>query len=149
MATNWANKFNNRWFVRVDGRGIPVYGSLINRAYKPKGYGNSRFIEVTACIPNQICCTPEPNADVIATTIPGDFEVGGSITYTLSNTDGQISSYTATNGASASATLTTLVGLLNTDMAGIGTFSVDGNDIVLTAPIYEGLSATATYTAAP
>lgn len=145
MATNWANKFNNRWFVRVDGRGIPVYGSLISRAYKPTGYGNNRFIDITACLPNQICCiTPADTFELL----PDDFEVGGQVEFNLANEAGDnLLSVTFNNAGTHSTTLTDLVSYLNTNYPGFGTFSTSGNIISL-APAFEGLVLDAAYTPA-
>lgn len=140
MATNWANKFHNKWFVRVDGRGIPVYGSLIDRPVKPR---QGRWIEIF--IPNQICCETPPTPDVIATVNPDGFEEGGTIVYTISNGSGILSTYTMENGEDNEATLTALVSLLNTELTGFGTFTNDGDDIILSSPIYPNLTATVEY----
>ena len=128
MATNWANKYNNRWFVRVDGKGIPVYGSLISRAYKPSGYGNNRFIDITACLPNNICC----EIPSFTFEIPDDdFEVGGQLEFSIGTTVGEYLSVTFNNAATHAATLTALVSYLNTTYPAYGTFTVSGDVISL------------------
>lgn len=140
MATNWANKFHNRWFVRVDGKGIPVYGSLISRSYNPSK-GSNRFIEVI--IPNQICCVTPP----VETLVTGTFEVGGSILVSISNAIGQISTFTSANGGDAPTSITALASLLNADLPGYGTWTANDSQtgIILSNPTYSDLVITAEF----
>lgn len=145
MATSWANKFNNRWFVRVDGKGIPVYGSLINRANKPTGYGNNRWIEVTACIPNQICCTMPA---ITFELLPAGFALGGQVEFNIANTAGDnLLSVTFDNAGTPNDTVSDLADYLNLNYPGFGIFSATGNVISL-APVYEDLVLDAGYTPA-
>lgn len=142
MASSWANKFHNRWFVRVDGKGIPVYGSLISRSIKPS---QGRWIEVI--IPNQICC--ETGFPPVVATATGTFEVDGTVQYTLSNENGQIFFYSASNSTTAATSLSALASLLTTEFPGFGTFTADATTVTLTNPLYENLTATVTFIAEP
>lgn len=139
---SWANKFNNKWFVRVDQFGIPVYGSLISRPIKPR---NGRFIEVI--IPNQICCVTPP----IEILVTGTFEEGGSISVTISNTLGQISTYTSLNDTTASDSISNLATALEANLPGFGSWSLNDAEtgIILTNPFYDNLTITAVFLAAP
>lgn len=138
----WANKNYNKYFVRIDGQGNPVYGSMIDRASKPK---NGRFVEVVL---KNICCTIPATSFTLAAT---NYALGGRIAFSIDNATGNLLDVVLNNGASHAATLTALVSYLNTNYPGFGVFSVSG-DIISLAPDedenYEDLTITASYAAA-
>lgn len=114
----WANKFQNRWFVRIDGRGIPVYGSLIDRPNKPS---QGRWIEITACLPQQICCTVPPAAAILSNELdPGTFGASTGIQITIPGLlNLQVPGATAVDAVAA------LQAELTASYAGFGTWNVD------------------------
>lgn len=123
MARNWANKYQDRWFVRIDGHGNPVYGSLIPRPYKPR---NGRWVEVI--IPDQICCAiPSFTLEIL----PDDFVLGGQLSISIGNLAGVFVTVIINNAATHAATLTALVQFLNTEHSAFGTWTVSGNVISL------------------
>lgn len=156
---SWANKFNNKWFVRVDSKGIPVYGSLIDRPTKPK---QGRWIEVTSCIPNNICCDgfnplnpgdcdTQPENTFSVTLTSTNYTATGQNTFTISNDSGlllNLISYnkadSVTNIPSHPNNINELVKYLNTTYPAYGTFSHVGDNISLESPL-KNITLTASY----
>jgi hypothetical protein len=111
-------------FVRIDNQGRIVPGSLILRKKMPVSTGG-RFIEVTT----YECCAPAgtpggPQLPQTLTTPAVTTGQGYSITIT--------SSGVVTTVATGTNTPATLLTYLQTNYAGLGTYTLDGTSIVFT-----------------
>ena len=92
-------------FVRYDGSGRVVAGSLVFRKKKPK---NGRWQEIT----KNLCCNPNPNPTTTTTT-----SGGGGVTPTA----WVVTIYASSEDACANIPFTTVVGYTANSTAGIGT----------------------------
>jgi len=128
-----------RYFVRLDGRGNIVPGSLVARR---KGQGHpgrpgthavtGSWMEIT----NPKCCP-----DTVVTVTPTGTPSGTSTVTVVGSCDGtQLFTYSAT-----SASIADTVSKLNTNFPAIATWAVVGSTITATSPICPDFTFTVAY----